>query len=84
MISETSGVLENNFDKKSFCYFEVDDLNVESPIDIKDLVKIMNNMEGIRIRYQVSCLLSLKFQFHSTQLQRWYIRSLRLKFYFGS
>jgi hypothetical protein len=58
MINETSGVLENNFDKKSLCYFEVDDLNVESPIELKDLVKIMTNTEGIRVRYQVSSVLS--------------------------
>ena len=54
MLDETCGVLESKFDSKSLCYFELDDLNVQQPVDFRDLVAIMNNLDGVRIRYQVS------------------------------
>ena len=55
MITETSGVLESNFDQKSLCYFEVQDLNVEQPASLQELVQLMTQVEGIRVRYQVFC-----------------------------
>ena len=53
MITETSGVLESNFDQKSLCYFEIQDLNVEQPASLQELVQLMTQVEGIRVRYQV-------------------------------
>lgn len=53
MIDERSGILESGFDKNSLCYFEVDDVNVEQPVGLKDLVALFS-AEGLRIRYQVA------------------------------
>ena len=56
MFDERSGILESGFDKKSLCYFELDDVNVEQPVDFKDLVAVFSSAEGMRIRYQVEII----------------------------
>ncbi len=53
MINETSGILQSNFDKKSLCYFEVQDLNLLEPVSLPELVQLMTKAEGVRVRYQV-------------------------------
>jgi hypothetical protein len=53
-IDERSGILESGFDSKTLCYFEVDDLNLEQPVSLQDLVAAFSLTEGIRVRYQVS------------------------------
>jgi len=53
MISETSGILRNDYNLKNLCYFEIQDVNLAQPLNLVDLVMILrNNIPGIRIRYQ--------------------------------
>jgi len=51
MINETSGVLEAP--DHSHCYFELEDLNIESRVGMEDLAATMAGTSGMLINYQV-------------------------------
>jgi hypothetical protein len=50
MVDAKCGVLES-LSGHNLCYFEVDDLNLEGPAKLEDLVAVLNS--GLQIRYQV-------------------------------
>ena len=55
MISHERGILMSERDHghpPKICYFEIDDLNIEKPIDILDMTMLLNRMEGIKVQFQ--------------------------------
>ena len=52
MITDLSGVLYDNSNPQRLCYFELYDVNVEPPINLKDLVMILNRMSGVKVSFQ--------------------------------
>ena len=55
MISHERGILMSERDHghpPKICYFEIDDLNIEKPIDVLDMTMLLNRMEGIKVQFQ--------------------------------
>jgi hypothetical protein len=54
MIDDTSGVLvsSSGHDPPKVCYFELEDLNIERPVDLLDVVMILNRMRDVNIQFQ--------------------------------
>ena len=53
MISNERGILMSERDHPNkICYFEIDDLNIEKPIDVLDMTMLLNRMEGIKVQFQ--------------------------------
>ena len=53
MFDDTSGVLVISEEApETLCYFEVEDLNVEQPISLVDVVMLMNRMKDVRVHLQ--------------------------------
>ena len=53
MITHERGILMSERDHPpKICYFEIDDLNIEKPIDLLDMTMLLNRMEGIKVQFQ--------------------------------